>query len=868
MSDKKFNFKKIVPKSYEPDDPESLFRDLKGRSSSIQGLWSHQADILREYNSEHIESKDVALQLPTGSGKTLVGLLIGEYHRLKYHKRVLYLCPTKQLVHQVHSYAKTYGIKAHAFVGKQSEYQTKEFNDYVNSDAIAITTYSALFNFNPRFNNSNVIICDDAHGSEGYISSMWSLNISFNHVLFKKIINLFEDELPPIFVNQLQTRSQHEINPITEKIPSHIYFKRLKELRELLEVNISQEEKKLHYPWRTIQDNLFACNLFISRNEILIRPWIPPTLSHSPFSNASQRIYMSATLGAGGELERIIGIPKIERLSIPHGWDKQSSGRRLFVFPDYNYSFDEYIIFIANIVNESSRTLILCPNRDIADLIKYRLQNAGVSHNIYDSYSIEESLDSFTSSDAAILLLTNRYDGIDLPGDACRQLLIVGCPGFTNLQESFLLSRLKMDSLLSDRVITRFTQATGRCTRGSTDYSLVVPIGSKLFEFCLAKENNEKLHPELQAELYFGLEQCKDASLEDLHLLIDAFMEQGEDWKNAEEDILQYRDQTSILEDPKTKALSNVVSYEVQFEYDLWNKNYPRAIENAKCIIDSLNGSIFDGYRALWNYFAGSAALLEFNSTKDDNWKGVSHEYFDEAKSCANMISWFSELPSSVDKVGTGSENIDVLSGYALENIQNLLDKFKLTGPLFENKMKVFHDYIYEDKASDFEEGLTNLGKLLGFDSYHPGKEAAPDSVWTLNDEIIILFEAKSGEKEDGVISVDTCRQSQGHYKWANSTHKNYADYKKKICVIISKRKKLDGNAVAHSDDLYYIHINDIRQMFEKITGLLRRIRSQSSAYNKESIRIKLFEELESSRLTTNEIIKLFESRPLKVLAK
>jgi hypothetical protein len=39
--------------------------------------------------------------LPTGSGKTLVGLLIGEWLRRKNKERVVFLCPTRQLVNQV-----------------------------------------------------------------------------------------------------------------------------------------------------------------------------------------------------------------------------------------------------------------------------------------------------------------------------------------------------------------------------------------------------------------------------------------------------------------------------------------------------------------------------------------------------------------------------------------------------------------------------------------------------------------------------------------------------------------------------------------------------------------------------------------------
>ena len=82
-----------------PDDPEALFRDL--RKKTVPGLLSHQADVLRSYLAVHPTYPDIALQLPTGSGKTLVGLLIAEWRRRKYGERVVYLCPTRQLVNQV-----------------------------------------------------------------------------------------------------------------------------------------------------------------------------------------------------------------------------------------------------------------------------------------------------------------------------------------------------------------------------------------------------------------------------------------------------------------------------------------------------------------------------------------------------------------------------------------------------------------------------------------------------------------------------------------------------------------------------------------------------------------------------------------------
>jgi replicative superfamily II helicase len=178
-------FKKVSTKSTIPTDPESLFRDLPVISPDIKSLWSHQADILREYNNKYLKSDDIAIELPTGTGKTLVGLLIGEFRRRAFDERILYLCPTKQLAYQVQNHASKYGVKSHVFVGSQSKYPISDYNEYLSGKAIAISTYSGLFNTNPKLNDSNVIILDDAHAGENYIASLWSVEINrFDHNFF------------------------------------------------------------------------------------------------------------------------------------------------------------------------------------------------------------------------------------------------------------------------------------------------------------------------------------------------------------------------------------------------------------------------------------------------------------------------------------------------------------------------------------------------------------------------------------------------------------------------------------------------------------------------------------------------------------
>jgi hypothetical protein len=90
---------------------------------------------------------------------------------------------------------------------------------------------------------------------------------------------------------------------------------------------------RARYALEFLRGHLDKCQVYLSHRRLLIRPLIPPTLVHPAFDNPARRVYMSATPGAGGELERIFGRRKITRIPIPEGWEKQGTGRRLFCFP-------------------------------------------------------------------------------------------------------------------------------------------------------------------------------------------------------------------------------------------------------------------------------------------------------------------------------------------------------------------------------------------------------------------------------------------------------------------------------------------------------------------------------------------------------
>lgn len=113
----------------------------------IKGVLLHQGEMMKSYAETGVSESDVALRLPTGSGKTLVGLMIGEWRRRKFHEKIVYLCPTKQLVNQVVEQAEeSYGLTVRGFTGPVNQYNPAARAEYGNDDRIAVTTYSALFN--------------------------------------------------------------------------------------------------------------------------------------------------------------------------------------------------------------------------------------------------------------------------------------------------------------------------------------------------------------------------------------------------------------------------------------------------------------------------------------------------------------------------------------------------------------------------------------------------------------------------------------------------------------------------------------------------------------------------------------------------
>jgi DEAD/DEAH box helicase/Helicase C-terminal domain len=807
------------------ENPEVLFRDLRNRS--VEGLLSQQADMLRKY-MDHIDDSDVAMQMPTGSGKTLVGLLIAEWRRRTRHERGVYLCPTRQLVNQVVEQAsQKYGIHAVAFIGSQRDYNQSAKSRYTNADILAVTTYSGLFNTNPFFSDAQLILLDDAHAAENYVGSFWSLCVEKwnekHDSLFATLLSVLKDVLPVTDYSKLAGESEDDDRGWMNKLPSPVFYDKYDELLAVFDTHCSGGND-LRYKWSVLRDHMKSCHLYYGWGRFLLRPLISPTESHAPFSEAAQRVYMSATLGEGGELERLVGKRKLTRIPAPEGWDRQGIGRRLFFFPTCSMDQESCNELVRSMLKEARRGLVLTPSEHEAEVFRKFISSDLPDFQLFNAKDIESSKHSFVSTDEAIAIVANRYDGIDLVGEECRLLIASGLPRATNLQEQFLISRMAVPILYNDRIRTRIVQAIGRCTRNSTDYAAVVVLGEQLNKFLFQSETRKYLHPELQAEIEFGIEESKDRNLNDFLENLQVFLEHDDEWDKVDEHIMGERDRLSQEPLPCDDIFIKAVPHEVSYQYALWNEDFQTALDEAKKVLTTIEGpEELRGYRAFWMYLAGNAAWL-MHKAGVQRMDATARDYYGKAAKAAIGVSWLHELARRGLFEEEPEQEDDAYLDTAIEQLERHLESLGTVHDLkFEKRVKEILDGLRQTEAETFERSQVLLGQLLGYAADNSADDSAPDPWWVLTEKIGIVFEDYTNCNDGAVISTKKVRQAVSHPSWLSS-REEYRNVQFDA-IFLTSANILGAGARSVAGNCYYWKMNDFIVWAETAITAIREVR-------------------------------------------
>jgi len=262
----------------------------------------------------------------------------------------------------------------------------------------------------------------------------------------------------------------------------------------------------------------------------------------------------------------------------------------------------------------------------------------------------------FASSPEGVLALANRYDGIDLPDETCRLVVLAGLPVGMHLQERFIHDGLGASAVLTERIRTRLTQGAGRATRNSSDYAAVLMIGRELVSFCAQADVQAATHPEFRSEIQFGLDNSRAVPARDALANLAHFQAQDQDWREAEQDIVAARETLPPVSAPGTAQLSAAVKYEIAAVEAAWQGDWEHAVEQAGKAIEELaadGGDVIRRYQALWHYLLASWAVIAARSGDEGHWRGIAGAHFSDARAAAAGTRWLAGLTTDVGQLLT-----------------------------------------------------------------------------------------------------------------------------------------------------------------------------------------------------------------------
>lgn len=249
------------------------------KSTIYEELWPSQADVLDQFEAAHRKDPDLAIELPTGAGKTLIALLIADEAREK-GERVAILTPNKVLAQQVKGQAEGLpGYQLVSFSGSKYQFDYQAVRRYEDAEAIGIMNYWVYFNSSPGVSPADLLIIDDAHLVESPLEGLFALDLP------RRTFPDLYDEITGIVLqinpNLQQVRLMREDAAPPTTPPHLLAFPDLLQAQEAIEAAITRSAvpqlAETKFSWDAVQPRLRAMTILIGTRTIQIRPLIYPT---------------------------------------------------------------------------------------------------------------------------------------------------------------------------------------------------------------------------------------------------------------------------------------------------------------------------------------------------------------------------------------------------------------------------------------------------------------------------------------------------------------------------------------------------------------------------------------------------------------
>lgn len=739
-------------------DPFEIYDSLD-RKSMTGPLRPVQETILREWTDNRSDDKDVVIKLHTGSGKTLIGLLIQLARINQNGKPCLYICPNIYLAQQVCLDAKKFGIP-YCTIGADNQVP----NSFIDGKKILITHAQKVFNgksifgLDKDFIECDSVILDDSHACIDAIKNAFTIRISRSHEMYRKILGLFEEDL----INQGHGTFM-EI--VAGEYDSHLlvpYWSLIEKQEEILALlsKYKDDTDEVFFAWPLIKDYVTNLQIHISGNFIEFTPYHIPIERFNTFHRARQRILMSATTQDDSFFIRGLSFSKEAVLNPLEDKTRLWSGERMLLLPSLiSHDLDRDLI-VTKLAKPSKRpfgTVAITPSFKKAK--QYESIGALLSNHDNIFSSVQRLKKGYFGE---TIVFANRYDGIDLPDEACRILIIDSKPYFNSLSDKYEESCKVHSDIINIKLAQRVEQGLGRSVRGEKDFSVVLLIGDDLVNFIKNSRTNKYFSAQTKKQIEIGLE-IAEMGKEDLeagdsaykviaNLLNQAIKSRDKGWKDFYNEKMD-----EVEDDDRELNIYDILEKERKAYSYFYNQNPEKAAEIFQDIADT--DCKKDNDEKGWYLQEMSRALYLYRKS----------ESIKTQKAAFNLNNQLLK-PSE----GVIYKKVEFIDDSRTDKIINWINQYNSYDDMQLTVNGILSDLTFGSPAEKFEKALKNIGLALGFISERPDKEhkTGPDNLWCGSKNRYLIFECKS-EVEDSRTEVTKSEVSQmnTHCGWFSDTY-------------------------------------------------------------------------------------------------
>lgn len=801
--------KKIALKSKSKiTNPIELYNTLD-RKSIAGPLRPVQEYALDEWYNNRKDERDLIVKLHTGEGKTLIGLLMLQSALNLGEGPCIYVCPNIYLVGQVCGEAEKFGIPF-CVIDRNNTIP----NEFLSGEKILITHAHKIFNGKSIFGIDNncikagTIVLDDSHACIDVLKNSFTITISKenNENIYNKILTLFSDDLIEQGEGSYLDIKAGEYDTFM-MVPYWAWNSKKIELLSILSEYSSIDE--IQFVWPLMKDKIVEYSCFISGNKIEISPYNVNVEQFRTFSSANRRILMSATTQE--DIFFVKGLNfSVEAVSNPIVFPKlRWSGEKMILMPsliDETCDRDLVATKFASINTKEFGIVAIVPNTKRA--IYYNKLGSKFPKNNEELFSAIDDLRK--SNFGETVVINNRYDGIDLPDESCRVLIMDSMPFLNNYSDRYEEKCCPNSEIINKKIAQKIEQGIGRAVRGEKDYCAILVIGSDIEKFMRGILTRKYFSSQTQKQIEIGFEVAKmakediredDQPMKQIVSLIIQILKRDEGWKEY-----YTSEMNEIVQENVENRIYKRYAEENDLEKLFSQGEYELAVERTQKFIDNF---ISDDLEKGW-YLEQMARYAYMYST-------------DKAETFQK--SAFRKNPQLLKpKDGIAYSKISFLNENRMINFKKNISKYGSFDEFNLYINEVIENLSFGIAAEKFESALKNLGEILGYVSQRPDKEIrkGPDNLWCVSNKKYVFFECKSEVDENrNAIYKSEAGQFNNHCGWFKDEYGEFVDVLR-IMIIPTKRLAHDAD---FNEKVFVMRKNGLKKLKDNLKKFVNEIK-------------------------------------------